>query len=87
MIKGKVKCSDVADVRFVRMTSFVVPTSVQNKLSHNNFSVLFGCEMWIGILRDKQQIEILRMLTVEGQDVIKTVGKIVFVYLFCIKLC
>jgi len=26
------------------------------------------------------------MLTVEGQDVIKTKGKIMFVYLLCIKL-
>jgi len=56
------------------------------KNADNNFTVLFVCETLIGILRDKQQIEVLRMLTVEGQDGIKTVGKIVFVYLLCIKL-
>ena len=27
------------------------------------------------------------MLAAEGQDVIKTMEKIMFVYLFCIKLC
>jgi hypothetical protein len=36
--------------------------------------------MGIGILKDKQQNGVLRMLTVEGQHVIKTVGKIMFVY-------
>jgi len=29
-----------------------------------------GCEIGIGIVRDKQQIGVLRMLTVEGQGVI-----------------
>ena len=32
------------------------------------------------------KIEVLRMLTVEGQDVIKTVGKVMFVYLLCTEL-
>ena len=27
------------------------------------------------------------MLTVEGKDVIKTMGKIIFFYVLCIKLC
>jgi hypothetical protein len=35
--------------------------------------------MSIGILRDKQQIGVLRMLTVQEQDVIKTMGKIILV--------
>jgi len=48
--------------------------------------LFFVRELWIGILRDKQQIEVLRMLTVEGQDVIKTKGNIMFIYLLCINL-
>ena len=43
--------------------------------------------MWIGILREKQQVGVLKMLTVEGQDVMKMMGKIMSVYLLCIKLC
>jgi hypothetical protein len=43
--------------------------------------------MGIGILRDKQQIGVLRMLAVEGQDVIKTLENVMFVYLLCTEIC
>jgi len=43
--------------------------------------------MRIGILRDKQQTWVIKMLRDEEQDVMKTVGKIMFEYLLCIKLC
>jgi hypothetical protein len=44
-----------------------------------------GCELGIGILRDKQQNGFLGMVTFEGQDVIKMMGKTIFFYLFCMK--
>ena len=43
------------------------------------------CEMGIGIMKEKEQIGVLRMLRVEGQDVIKTMEKTMFLYLLCFR--
>jgi hypothetical protein len=40
--------------------------------------------MEIGIQREKHQIGVPRMLTVEGQDVIKVAGKIIS-YIYCVS--
>jgi hypothetical protein len=55
-------------IQFVITTSYPVTANVKIIQAHYNFICFsLGCERGIGILRDRQLIGVLRMLTFEGR--------------------